>query len=311
MEKGGDIGKLVLTALVKSLGDGYSNVRAAAATALGHALEKGQLGTLSVEDIEGYYLLLQEERKSQEILSNNDINSRRALILKVHSVLEGKVNPDDVKYVGQIADMTEDRDSLAPILDTLRGWSVDGSSDAQNFLEGRISQIVARRPAIGKNVIDVSDKDELFIEATTGSFRQRSLLPILTGRKFPLAVRSKVMRSLAESGYIDSGYADVQEQDVQKYLDLISQVYIEFKLVAPKIFIENLIDHETTIDELKAKRPMIESLISQRDYRVLIKALAEDDGLLFVYYMLHQSPFQYQGQIQLVLRDLKPWSMMQ
>ena len=271
------------------------DVRAAAATALGHALEKGQLGTLSVENIEGYYLLLQEERKSQEILSNNEINSRRALILKVHSVMDGKINPDDVKYVGQIADATEDVYSLAPILDTLRGWSVDGSSDAQNFLEGRVSQIVARRPASGKNVIDITDKDELYIEATIGSFRQRSLLPMLTGRKFPLATRAKVMRSLAKSGYIDSGYAEVKEEDVQRHLDLIAQVFIEFKLIAPKILIENLIDHETTMEELRAKKPMLESLIAKRDYKALIRALAKDDGLLFVYYMLHQSPFQYQG----------------
>ena len=295
MEKGGDIGTTGLNALVKSLGDGDYDVRAAAATALGHALEKGKLKTLTVGEIKEQYLLLQEERKSQEKFEDNPLNSRRALILKIHSGMEGKINLDDVRYVGQVVDVTQDQEALRATLDIIRSWSVDGSSDAQNFLEGRISQIVSRRPASGQNTIEITERDELFIEATTGSFRQRSLLPFLTGRKFPLKTRAKVMRSLAESGYIDSGYADVKETDAQRYLDLVSQVYIEFKLIAPKILIENLIDKETTMEELKTKKPMLESLISKKDYRVLIKALSEDDGLLFVYYMLHQSPFQYQG----------------
>ncbi|MBF0619481.1 MAG: HEAT repeat domain-containing protein [Candidatus Omnitrophica bacterium] len=295
LAKGGDIGATVLNALVKSLGDGDYDVRAAAAEALGHALEKGQLEILTVAEVKDYYVVLQNERKSQDFLLNNDINPRRALVLKVHSVIEGRIDPDDVKYVGQIADATDARDSLIFVLDTLRGWSVDGSSDAQNFLEARVGQIVSRRPKSGKNVIDITGKDELYIEAMTGSFRQRSLLTILTGRKFPVKIREKVMRALAQSGYIDSGYANVDEKDVQKYLDLVSQVFIEFKLIAPKILIENLLDHETTMEELKAKKPMLESLIFKRDYRVIIKAIAEDDGLLFVYYMFHQSPFQYQG----------------
>ena len=292
----GELAREIIPALVTALGDGDSDVRAAAAQALGNEVEQGRLGILSTEKISDYYSLLQEERKSQgKVSADDDVNSRQALILKVHSIIEGKVDPDDVKYVGQIADVTEDRDSLRVTLDTIRGWAVDGSSDAQNFLEGRVGQIASRNPKNDEDYVETNEKDDVYIEATAGSFRQRSLLPIFTDKKFHPRVRARVMKSLAESGYIDSGYAKIRESDVARYLDLISEVYDEFNLIAPKILIENLIDQETTIDSLKAVKPRLEEIIAKRDYRILIKELSQSEEMMFAYYMLQQSPFQYQG----------------
>ncbi len=54
------------------------------------------------------------------------------------------------------------------------------------------------------------------------------------------------MMALAKSGYIDSGYAKIQEKDIERYLELISDVYADFNLIAPKILIDNLLDKETT-----------------------------------------------------------------
>jgi hypothetical protein len=121
------------------------------------------------------------------------------------------------------------------------------------------------------------------------------LLPIFIDKKFHPRLRAKLMKSLAESGYIDSGYAKIQEEDVSRYLELISEVYNEFNLIAPKILIENLLDKKTMIDSLKAVRPRLEEIIAKRDYRILIKELSQNEEMLLAYYMLHQSPFQYQG----------------
>jgi len=300
MEKGWVGAELVgeiIPALVKALGDMVFDVRSAAAQALGAAIEKGGLQILSAREVSDYYFMLQNERKSKEkILSDDGLDSRRALLLKANSIMEGKVDAGDVKHIEQIADVTEDRNSLRATLEIARVWASEhGSNDAQNFLERKVGQIVSRNPRDGQGYVETTESDELYIEAVADSFKQGSLLPIFIGRKFNLGVRLKIMKSLAKSGYIDYSYARIREEDVERYLELISEVYDEFKLVAPKILIGNLMNNETTINSLKGIRPRLDKIIAKRDYRVLIQELSRDEEMLFAYYMLNQSPFQYQG----------------
>ncbi len=291
-------GRTMLAIIMERVGaeeEDLIEVVPAAARVIGDAMKKGEVGLLPLADIDGQYALLQNERRQQEDMTGDDIDLRRALIVQVRAAITGRIDPYDVKYLGQVADRMQDEDALRMVLDILRDWSVNGSSDAQGFLEGRMESIAARRPEQGREFVRISSRDELFIEAIGGSFSQRSLMPFFTGKKFSPMIRARAMRALAAVGYIDPGYANVGEGDVPEYLEWVARVYLEFGLVAPEILVTNLIKKDVTIEGLKARRSGLEALIARRDHWALIRAIDEDEELLLVYYMLYQSPLQYQG----------------
>ena len=243
--------------------------------------EKVKLQTLSIEKIFNYYSLLQKERKNQRVVSEDDINSKRAWILKLHSILEGKVDPDDVKYVGQIADITEDRDSLRNILNVIRGWAVDGSSDAQNFLEAKVGQIVSRDVKAGKKYVDITQKDKLFIESMAKSSSLDSLITIFGSNRFPFDVRIKVGEALAGKEYIDEEYLQLMaDNNVEQYLDMIGRFYGKFEEVPSFEFINKVVIEKVGF-EYEKFNGLVQNVIEsgQRRYVNSLEGLFEIENI--------------------------------
>jgi len=181
------------------------------------------------------------------------------------------------------------------MLDIMQKFSLRGSSEAQDYLENKTAKITRRKIVRGGKFVTIGEKDEMFIDAVMGSYRQNSLMPILTGKQFPLGIRLNVMASLAKKGYIDSAYLGLTEDDGKQQLEMIERVYDEFGVIPAKILVNNLIAGETNMERLKAVQPHIEQILSKQDYRVLIRQLAKDEAMSSVYYLFYQSPFRYPG----------------
>ncbi|MBP9855288.1 MAG: hypothetical protein KBD53_10530 [Candidatus Omnitrophica bacterium] len=191
-----------------------------------------------------------------EFIDNESSNIKEFLILKILARLS-KPNPDDVKYILKIADITEDRNVLRPILDTLKIWSTDGSHVAQNYFEEKIAEILSRQPENGQSIVNISDRDKLFIEVIMESFMQESLLPIFTEEKFSLEIRSMVMKSLAKNNRIDPDFGKINDDDREKYLLKVSTIYDETGLVISKNLIDKVLKDELSASEIKKSWPWI------------------------------------------------------
>ena len=282
-------------ALIEALGYRDEGVRVAVQNFVNKLIEQGKFAMLSIDDIESYHLLLKKERTDPNGLSNPEVNGKRAYIIKIYAGVKGKADSQDISFAGRVLAETHELDYWTPVLEMMSFLSMNGSSDAQSFLEGKVGQIVARRPKSGQDFVTIDERDILLIEAVIKSFSQRSLLPILVDAKFSVDLRIRVLRALAENRYIDSNYNQLSDSSLSKYLDAISQIFTEYKLVPTKVTVENFISLGNVTEKIKAKKPFLDSLVSKKDYRILIKELADDEDLMFVYYMLYQSPFQYQG----------------
>jgi hypothetical protein len=268
-------GKMKITEITGLFNHSEDGVVQAAVTAWKEvAVKMGNPQRLSMDVIYSYYaLLLEKRRENQTRISDDKDYSREIFILKIYSLIEGKVDPDDVRYLGQIADATRNRDSLRATLDTIRGWAVDGSADAQNFFEGRVGQITSRNPKSGQDYVETDERDDVFIEATAGSFRQRGLLPIFTDRKFHPGLRARVMKSLAESGSIDPAFGKIEARMQERYLATVSAVYEETGLIITKKLADKIQDGELTVSDIKEGWPWIMVERGIRPYRTGKKSL--------------------------------------
>ncbi|RLG57149.1 MAG: hypothetical protein DRN95_05870, partial [Candidatus Hydrothermarchaeota archaeon] len=251
--------------------------------------------TIPFDDINNYYEFFRARLDSEDILlAGTDLTTRISMILSIHSNLEG-ITPGEVRFIGKAIDAAKDLGPLDIMLDIIRDFSLRGSAEAQACLENKIAKITSRKIPKGHKFVAISKKDTLFIGAVMDSFRQNSLMTILTGKQFPLRTRLEVMAGLAEKGYIDSGYSGLDETDGKRHLEMIERIYDEFSVIPAKIVVDSLFAGETTIERLKAVKPRLERILSERDYRVLIRRLAEDKEMSLVYYLFYQSPFQYPG----------------
>lgn len=295
LDNGEDIGSEGLYALVSRLGDSNREVRLVCAQALEVAVSEGIMPMISFEEVNLYYNFFKGKINSSSVsLSDSELTSRIAVILSIHAYWDRAI-PAEVRFVSEAIDAAGDPESVSIMLEVMKGFSLRGSVEAQGYMENRIAGFLNRRVPNGSNFVYLTEKDELFIEAVMGSFRQNSLMPILTGRKFSSGIRVKVMNSLAKKGYIDSAYSGLPEDDGNQYLKIIEGIYDGFGIIPSKSMADNLLSGKTSLNKLKEVKPYLDQILAGRDYRELIRKLAEDDELSFAYYMFYQSPFQYPG----------------
>ncbi len=228
--------------------------------------------------------------------ADDPLLERKLKIIRMHEQLNS-FDVNDVKYISRLADQTQDLAMYERLLKILQKWSLEGSAEAQNYLESRLGKFLARKPDSGQTFVLESARENILINAVLGSSRLRSLLPIVTEAKFPVAMRSAILGRLAEAGYVDSNYEEFHQMKYSpaQYLEVITQVHKVFGVIVPKVIAERLLAGEISIDHLKSKQPALQALIAQNDHRALIVALSKDVELMFDYYLLHQSPYQYQG----------------
>jgi len=235
-----------------------------AADALGSWVEKEYFQTLSMRDILDYYLFLQEERKREKKDElDDDANVRRVQVLIARSIIEGKIDPEDVRYAGELVDSTESKEPLKKMLSGISGWAVEGSIEAQMNLEEKITQLVSNKAESGPDYLSMPHQDELLIDAVSESTSQRSLVQIFVSRKFHPEVRTKVMMILAENGYIDAGYAKLDSESIERYLSVVSDIYeqTESRIVAIVRMVDRV--HEGTLDIVEIENNLEDALVGE------------------------------------------------
>jgi len=263
-------------------------------------VEKTGIPTISLEEMREFSDLLLFEVKNPS-RANDELKARFAGLLYIDSIYRKKIYKEAVVYLGKAIDETDNLEMTEYMLSIMLDWSNNGSAEAQNYLESKINNIIARRPDDGgfepaHEFIKISPKDELFIDTVAKSFREIALIPLFVKKNMLFRIRVKVMKLLAKDGYIDSAYDLISGNErLASILKLVSDVYDQMGITAPLMLIDKLLLGEEDIEELKKLKPEIEAVIARHDHKFLIEYLLGDHRRELAYYLLFQSPFQYQG----------------
>jgi len=287
-------GKLDLEKLIAGLTHVRRDVRKSRAEVLKALVEAKLVARKEVKGLD-----LNEVKWLYKNLSNAELeDTQRAFILKAHSISQGRISQEEVSCLAGLIDSAqEDSPHLETMLDIMVYFSLNGSSGAQDILEGRVRQILRRKAQPGK-IIQTTMKDNLIVEKTLKSFQQKSFEPFIYRRDFKPELRLLVICGLAQRGTIDTGYAnyvDIEEDKQQAYLDIISQVYEELEIISPKILTEMIDSGRTTVAKVKSNMPKLKKVESSGDCRNLMVSLAKDTNLMIAYYTFRQPVFIYQG----------------
>jgi len=267
--KGFDLENRVLVELLNTFSELEDDIQEAFVRQLAQMIKKRKRQSLSMKEVFYYYTLVKKEKESGAGgLRLDSIYSRRALILKIYSIIKGKIDVGDAEYIEEMIDIEENIGDLRIMLEIIRDWAEDGLSWAQIFLQRKINQIVSLGSlSNAQDYIEITKKDKLLIDVVLKSSQRQSLLPIFLDHRFSLSIRYKVMRALAENGHIDLAYYKVKKKEAEIFLTIVSDVYEQTGYIVPRNVVEQIIRKELDITQITDEYSSIIAKKELEEYR--------------------------------------------
>jgi len=163
---------------------------------------------------------------------------------------------------------------------------------ALGFLEGKVRNKILNlnRNLKQKPLTEV----ELHLLRVLSEINQRTLVPLILREDVPLNIREEFVQRLAEKDTIDEGLSKVikdakETGRVEEFFTYLTQLYEEFKIIAPAKLIEELLKGKLTMTDLRQYIPKIEGA----GFEELIGLLKQDEKARLAYYCLKQPKLRY------------------
>ncbi|MBI1883138.1 MAG: AAA family ATPase, partial [Chlamydiae bacterium] len=219
--------------------------------------------------------------------------SQRARIVKIRSMDQGKVDRTDVAYLcGEMKRWKRPDDDFKKALKIMCWLTHAGFNDAQSYLSGVAQSVLSRVSKRDQLYVDVGDQERLIILAILGSHSLSALYPFIYQSNIDPGLRIEVIGGLARAGILDEAYLNIKEDS----LPILTAAHQELgSIVPPWILLEKVSNASMTIAEIKEGQQKLTALDALRDYRVMVRALVQDEHLMLAYYCLRPSPFSYSG----------------